>query len=160
MGVLIDIISAMRTIRGETGIPPALALDAVVHPTDPLPAGPDRRLPGPDRHPRATAVDPVTDATERPKASASAVARGATVHVPLEGIIDFRQASGNVWAKELAKLDKELASIAKKLQNQDFLAKAAPEVVPKVRDQQQELLDKQRKIKSNLDKIREYDSAS
>jgi hypothetical protein len=32
--------------------------------------------------------------------------------------------------------------------------------VAKVRDQQQELLSRQQKIQSNLDKIREYDSAS
>ena len=61
--------------------------------------------------------------------------------------------------KEIAKLSKELASVAKKLHNQDFLAKAPPEVVDKVKLQRQELLDKQQKIQANLDKIRSYDSA-
>ncbi|RPJ72359.1 MAG: hypothetical protein EHM15_09475, partial [Desulfobacteraceae bacterium] len=54
----------------------------------------------------------------------------------------------------------ELASVAKKLQNQDFLAKAPPAVVVKVKDQQQELAEKQQKIRANLDKIQTYDSAS
>ena len=34
MGLLIDVVSGVRNIRGETGISPALNLDAVVHPAD------------------------------------------------------------------------------------------------------------------------------
>jgi valyl-tRNA synthetase len=85
------------------------------------------------------------------------VARGATIHVLLEGVIDFAKERERM-EKELGKLAQDFASIAKKLQNQDFLAKAPAEVVTKVRDQQQELLDRQQKIQSNLDKIREYGS--
>ncbi len=159
MGVLIGIISGIRTIRGEMGIPPGMALEAVIHPMTPA-AGSlidtHRELIANLARLRAIRV---TDATERPKASATSVTPEATVFVPLEGIIDFARERERL-GKELAKIDKELASVAKKLQNQDFLAKAAPEVVLKVRDQQQELLDKQRKIRVNLEKIREYDSAS
>ena len=159
MGLLIDVVSAVRNIRGEAGISPALNLDAVVHPADDA----ARAVIEQYRDMIVTLARlrsiAVTDSAERPKASASAVARGATIHVLLEGVIDFAKERERM-EKELGKLAKDFASIAKKLQNQDFLAKAPAEVVAKVRAQQQELLGRQQKIQSNLDKIREYDSAS
>ncbi len=159
MGVLIEVISGIRNIRGEMGIPPGMALEALVHPVTPA----ARTLIETQRDlvlnlARLRDIR-ITDSTDRPKASATSVTPGATIFVPLEGIIDFARERERL-GKELAKIDKELASVAKKLQNHDFLAKAAPEIVVKVRDQQQELLDKQRKIRVNLDKIREYDSTS
>jgi valyl-tRNA synthetase len=155
MGLLIDVISGVRNIRGETGLSPALNLDVVVHPADDAAKAVIEQY----REMIVTLARlrsiTVTDSAERPKASASAVARGATIHVLLEGVIDFAKERERM-EKELGKLAKDFASIAKKLQNQDFLAKAPAEVVTKVRDQQQELLGRQQKIQSNLDKIREY----
>jgi valyl-tRNA synthetase len=100
----------------------------------------------------------VTANPDRPKASATAVARGATIYVRLEGIIDFAREIERL-EKELGKLTKELATVAKKLHNQDFLAKAPAEVVAKVQAQQQELVGKQQKLQATLDKIKAYDSA-
>jgi valyl-tRNA synthetase len=102
----------------------------------------------------------VTDNPERPPASATAVARGgATIYVRLEGVIDFARESERL-EKDLGKVAKELSSLVRKLQNQDFLSKAPADVVAKVRDQQQALQDRQHKLQSTLDKIRAYDSAS
>jgi valyl-tRNA synthetase len=102
----------------------------------------------------------VTDNPERPPASATAVVRGgATLYVRLEGVIDFARETERL-EKDLGKAAKELSSLARKLQNQDFLSKAPDDVVAKVRDQQQALLEKQQKLQTTLDKIRAYDSAS
>jgi valyl-tRNA synthetase len=158
MGLLIEVISGIRNVRGEMGIAPGLALDAVVHTAD---DGVRATL---EAHREIIAnlarlkSLAVTAAAERPKASATAVAHGITIYVCLEGIIDFAKETERL-EKEIGKLSKELASVAKKLHNQDFLAKAPPEVVDKVTVQRQELLDKQQKIQANLEKIRSYDSA-
>jgi valyl-tRNA synthetase len=88
------------------------------------------------------------------------VARGGvTIYVRLEGVIDFARETERL-EKDLGKAAKELASLARKLQNQDFLSKAPPDVVAKVRDQQQALLERQHKLQTTLEKIRAYDSAS
>jgi valyl-tRNA synthetase len=79
--------------------------------------------------------------------------------VRLEGVIDFARETQRL-EKDLGKAAKELASLVRKLQNQDFLSKAPADVVAKVRDQQQALLEKQQKLQATLDKIRGYDSAS
>jgi valyl-tRNA synthetase len=159
MGLLIEVISAIRNIRGEMGIAPGLSLDARVYAGDPAV--------------RATLAEhrdlianlarlsslALTETPQRPKASASAVARGVSIYVRLEGIIDFARETERL-AKELGKVAKELASLSRKLQNQDFRSKAPAEVVAKVRDQQQALHEKQQKLQSHLDTIKTYDSAS
>ncbi|MCU0560407.1 MAG: valine--tRNA ligase [Desulfobacterales bacterium] len=159
MGVLIEVISGIRNIRGEMGIPPGMALEAVVHPMTPGARGlieTHRDLIANLARLREIRI---TDAGERPKASATCVTPGATVFVPLGAIIDFARERERL-EKELGKIDKELAAVTKKLQNQDFLAKAAAAVVAKVREQHQGLLEKHGKLSANLDRIKEYDSAS
>jgi valyl-tRNA synthetase len=101
----------------------------------------------------------VSAAPERPRASATAVARGVTIYVRLDGVIDFAREIERLQ-KELGKIDKELASVVKKLNNQDFMAKAPAEVVAKVNAQQREWMDRQQKLQANLEKIKAYDSAS
>jgi valyl-tRNA synthetase len=160
MELLIDVISGIRNIRGEMGIAPGMSLDAVVF------AG--------EAGVRSTVLSykglivnlarlkslAVTDNPERPPASATGVVRGgATIYVRLEGVIDFVREIDRL-EKDLGKAAKELSSFVRKLQNQDFLAKAPADVVAKVRAQQQALLEKQQKLQTTLDKIRSYDSAS
>ncbi|MGE5256565.1 MAG: valine--tRNA ligase [Hyphomicrobiales bacterium] len=158
MGLLIDVISGIRNVRGEMGIAPGMALEVLIHAND---AAARSTVEG---H-RGLIVNlarlkslTVTADPERPKASATAVARGATIYVRLEGIIDFAREIERL-EKELARLAKELSSVARKLHNQDFLAKAPAEVVAKVKSQQRELMDKQQKLRATLDKIKAYDSA-
>jgi valyl-tRNA synthetase len=159
MGLLIEVIAAIRNVRGEMGIAPGMALEVVIGAAD---AGAGATI---EAH-RETLLNlarlkslSVSAAPERPRASATAVARGVTIHVRLEGIIDFAKEIERLQ-KELGKIDKELTSVAKKLNNQDFLAKAPAEVVDKVKSQQQELMDRQQKLQANLEKIKAYDSAS
>jgi valyl-tRNA synthetase len=158
MGLVIEVISGIRNVRGEMGIAPGMALEVVIHAND---AAARSTV---EAH-REIIINlarlkslAVTANPERPRASATAVARGATIYVRLEGIIDFAREIERL-EKELGKLAKEASSVAKKLHNQDFLAKAPAEVVAKVRAQQQELTDKQQKLQATLDKIKAYDSA-
>ncbi|MCU0590771.1 MAG: valine--tRNA ligase [Desulfobacterales bacterium] len=160
MELLIDVISVIRNIRGEMGIAPGTHLNALVYAEDSA----VRSMIEPHRDMIVNLARlqslAVTDNPERPPASATAVARGgATIYVRLEGVIDFARESERL-EKDLGKVAKELSSLVRKLQNQDFLSKAPADVVAKVRDQQQALQDRQHKLQSTLDKIRAYDSAS
>jgi valyl-tRNA synthetase len=159
MALLIEIISGIRNVRGEMGLAPGLALDAVVV----VPAEAPRRTIEAHRDiiadlARLRGLD-VAAGAERPKASATCVAGAATVYVRLEGIIDFAKEADRL-ERELGKIAKEMGALTKKLQNQDFLAKAPADVVAKVKGQQQGLLDKQMKIEANLQKIRAYGTSA
>jgi valyl-tRNA synthetase len=60
-------------------------------------------------------------------------------------------------AKELGKIEKEMASLQKKLDNSDFVQRAKPEVVSQARHRVEELTEKKAKVAATL---RELDQAS
>jgi valyl-tRNA synthetase len=158
MGLLIEVVSGIRNVRGEMGLSPGMALDAVVYAADPETRGTiefHRDLIA--SLARLAALE-VTDQAVRPRGAATAVARGATIFVRLEGIIDFAKEAERL-RKELGKLAKDLTAVANKLRNPDFLGKAPADIVAKVKAQQQELEEKQQKIQANLDRITSYDTA-
>jgi valyl-tRNA synthetase len=56
------------------------------------------------------------------------------------------------------KLTKELAVVSKKLENDSFLNKAPNDVVEQVKAKHSGLQEKQKKLESNLNKIKEIDT--
>jgi len=82
----------------------------------------------------------------RPQVAASAIVRGAEVFLPLEGLVDLTEERARL-AREADKLLRDLENSRKKLRNQDFLAKARPEIVDRERLHLAEL-------EENLDKLK------
>jgi len=76
--------------------------------------------------------------TPKPPHSAVFVAGEMTVYVPLEGLVDFAAERQRI-ATELARTQEDLSRLTKKLSNEGFLAKAAPEIIEKDRSKAGEL---------------------
>jgi valyl-tRNA synthetase len=151
-----EVITGIRNVRGEMNIAPSLALRVQIQSED------DRARQLITAHQdliinlaRLDALS-VSEIGPKPKSSATAVISRASIYVSLEGIIDFAKETSRL-AKELKKLDAELATVAKKLANEGFLNKAPADVIAKVRQKQSALLEKQQKIQTNLDKIRKVE---
>jgi valyl-tRNA synthetase len=88
----------------------------------------------------------------RPKVAASAVVEGAEVFLPLEGLVDLDEERVRL-AREAEKLLIELEGVKKKLRNQDFLAKARPEIVEREHarlTQFEETLEKLKRAQESL----------
>ncbi len=140
MGYIIEVISGVRSIRGETGISPGVLLDVVIRVED-------RKLRGllqaNSVHirdlARARQVGFIADEAERPRKCALAVRKGLEVYVPLEGVIDIDKELDRL-AKQMGKVAKELEEKRRKLSNPNFVAKAKKEVV-----------DEQARIKADLE---------
>ena len=84
--------------------------------------------------------------------AASAVVQGAEVFLPLDGLVDLDEERARL-AREAEKLLTDLEGVKRKLRNQDFLAKAKPEVVEKEKArlaQLEETLDKLKKAQESL----------
>jgi valyl-tRNA synthetase len=157
MDLLIELISAVRNIRGEMNISPSLNLTATVQTKE---TNIKTTL---EQHQdiiinlaKLNAFS-VNASAERPKSSATAVVGGATIFVPLEGIIDFSKEAQRL-EKEMNKLTKELAVVSKKLGNDGFLNKAPNDVVEQVKAKHAGLEEKQKKIESNLNRLKEMGS--
>jgi valyl-tRNA synthetase len=158
MALLIELISAIRNIRGEMNISPSLNLTATLQTKD--------------TNIRATieayrdivinlaklSAFTINQSAERPKSCATAVVGGAMLFIPLEGIIDFSKEAQRL-EKEIAKLTKELATVSKKLENESFLNKAPQDVVEQVKAKHSRLQEKQQKLQSNLERLNELKTA-
>ena len=153
MSVIIGIITGIRNVRGEMNIPPSKFLAVVVQSDDPT----SREIVEQYRelviHLAKLQSLTVEPAGIRPKAVATSIYEKATIFVRLEGIVDFALESERL-EKEIGKTSVELESVARKINNKDFLEKAPADVVEKVKEKHAELEEKADKLKSNLEKIK------
>jgi len=129
MNYIIEVISGVRSIRGETGISPATVLDVAIKVADPALKS---LLEANSAHIRDLArtglVRFISDDVDRPKKCALSVRKGLEVYVPLEGVIDIDKELDRL-SKQMAKVKKDLEEKEKKLNNPNFREKAKPEVV-------------------------------
>ena len=129
MNYIIEIISGVRSIRGETGISPASVLDVVIKVDEP---GLMKLLSANSIHikdlARAGRIRFIGNDGERPRKCALSVRKGLEVYVPLEGVIDIDKELDRL-SKQMRKVRKELEEKEKKLSNPNFLEKAKKEVV-------------------------------
>jgi valyl-tRNA synthetase len=137
MEFLMEAIHGIRNMRGEMKIHPGKTVRCVA-----VAAAEESKLLNNYRsyiELLANCELEVTDAGHaKPKQALSAVVRGTEIYLPLAGLVDLD--------KELARLGKEertidgvLQRVQKKLANEQFLAKAPPEVVEKEREKEAEL---------------------
>jgi valyl-tRNA synthetase len=129
MNYIIEIISGVRSIRGETGISPASVLDVVIKVDEP---GLMKLLSANSIHikdlARAGRIRFIGNDGKRPRKCALSVRKGLEVYVPLEGVIDIDKELDRL-SKQMRKVRKELEEKEKKLSNPNFLEKAKKEVV-------------------------------
>jgi len=155
METIIEIISGIRNVRGEMNIIPSLYLDVLVH-------SQDQRILDTVNQNKDIIINlarlesfSAANSVERPQKAATAVAQNASIFVSLEGIIDFKKEKARL-EKEIGKLAKDLEGISKKLGNENFLNKAPEDVVNGVREKRTVFLEKQEKLQTNLEKIKEF----
>jgi valyl-tRNA synthetase len=87
-----------------------------------------------------------------PDHCATAVAEGVTVIVPLSGLVDLGKEKERAQ-RELAKIEKDLLQLTKKLENQEFLARAPADVVAKDTARKNELESARGKLSEALKKL-------
>jgi valyl-tRNA synthetase len=154
MTLVTDIITGVRNIRGEMGLPPALELAV--------------ELQSEDETVRATVADhqdiilnlarvkalSIVEPGKKPASAATTIIEGGTLFVPLEGIIDFEKEAERLQ-KRINKVNADLLPVVKKLNNEDFLKKAPAQVVAGAREKQELLHLTLHKLESTLNRVRE-----
>ena len=138
-------ISAIRTIRAELNIPPSHRLTTIIRPAD------DNAKAALDSHrdliiflARLESLT-IDGAMEAPKASASQVAAGNEIIVPLIGSVDLAAEVARL-DKELVKMDKEYAMLSGKLANENYVSRAPADVVARDKARVAELADAKEKL--------------
>ena len=134
-----EVVVAIRAVRARYGVSPRTPLDVVVK------APEAERILLEGEASLVTALTGVGALTVQPAAvkpahSAVAVAGNLEVYVPLEGLVDF-DAEAKRLRNEREKFAVDLERLEKKLSNEGFLAKAAPEIVEKDRARATEIAE-------------------
>ncbi len=147
METVVNIVTAIRNIRGEMNIPPSKKIDVLLKSNEVS----ERQI---DYIKKLAKVEDLKtgESITKPKASASALVKSAEIYIPLEGLIDL-DVERQRLQKEITRLEGSLTGIEKKLSNEKFVNGAPAEVVEKERAKQrdwQENLGKLKEILENL----------
>ncbi|OGR30786.1 MAG: valine--tRNA ligase [Desulfuromonadales bacterium GWD2_61_12] len=154
MELTMEVIRAIRNIRGEMDVPPGKQIPVLL---DCKSAASLAVLDGARGY--ITALARVGELTcgvgvARPEKAALQVADDVEVLVPLAGLIDVAAEEIRL-GKEIAKVEKDVELFAKKLGNEAFVAKAPPEVLQKDRGKLAEAQEKLHLLRQSLGRIGE-----
>jgi valyl-tRNA synthetase len=94
----------------------------------------------------------IVDQLASSKGSARAVVGVSEIAVPLEGLIDFEKEKARL-EKESNKLINEREGLEKRLSNQDFISRAAADVVETTRARAEELDDQITKLRAVIEAL-------
>jgi valyl-tRNA synthetase len=87
---------------------------------------------------------------KKPAQSATAVANGMELYIPLDGLVDLEQERLRMQ-KRVSEIKKLLRAIDGKLSNQNFLERAPEKVISKEKINHQKLSDEHIKLMANLE---------
>jgi valyl-tRNA synthetase len=147
---VVQAISVIRALRAEMNVPPAARVPLLIKDAEPVAA---QRI---ERHRehfvRLARVERFEPVESLPPGGVQAVIEGATLILALGEVVDLAREKERL-GKEIRKLDAELAKIAAKLTNANFLTKARPEVVEEQRGRQVETTRDRDRLKAAYDRL-------
>jgi valyl-tRNA synthetase len=149
MKPLIEIIEAIRTIRGESNIPASVKLSALIQTSSAMVEATVSKWKGyvmPLAGLSALNVGPMGP---KPPQSAADVRADLEVYVPLAGVVNLDAERERV-KKEVARAENERAGLAKKLENPNFIQNAPAEIVEKDKGRVSELTHRMTRLNENL----------
>jgi len=146
----VSLISGIRSVRQEMNVPAGAKVKLLV-----VGAGEttgirvEANLSALTRLARLESVDYTSDV---PRDSAQLILGEATFVLPLAGVIDLDAERGRL-KKDIAKETVEIDKIDKKLSNEQFLAKAAEEVIEEQRSRRAEAEDRRARLTEALSRL-------
>ncbi|MUO32929.1 valine--tRNA ligase [Enterococcus gallinarum] len=95
----------------------------------------------------------ISNTLEAPELAMSAILSGATIYLPLAGLINIEEEISRL-EKELTKFNQEVKRVQGKLANERFVANAPEEVVAQERAKEADYLDKQKAVQERIEQLR------
>jgi valyl-tRNA synthetase len=154
IGWVIDLVTAIRSVRVEMNIPAATTLPLVL-------AGASPQTIIRARHwaefiQRLARVSEISVADTAPQGAVQLVVRGDVAALPLKGVIDLAAERVRL-AKEMAKADADIARVDAKLGNPNFVSRAPEEVVEEEKEKREEAQARKAKIAEALERLKASD---
>ncbi|MDT8317142.1 MAG: valine--tRNA ligase [bacterium] len=151
MELLMGVIKGVRNIKGEMGVPPSAEVEMQIR------GGSKSALSTISENiryikalARLSSFSFIDGAA--PEGAAMAVVEDMEVYVPLKGTVDLDEEERRL-KKEIAKVEKDMELLNRKLSNQDFLERAPADVVEKNREKLDEFSSAKSKLEASLERI-------
>lgn len=153
MQTVMDVIDAIRSIRGEMNIPPSSEVEILIQAPNPdvrelLTTHLEESLTAFTRFSQIS----IAEHQQKSPASASAVLGELVIYIPLAGIIDVEKEKVRLQ-KRLDKVTQDLVGTQKTLDNPNFANRAPAEVVEQKRARLAELESEKEKLAANIEML-------
>lgn len=154
MSVILDSVMGIRTVRGELNISPSLKVNAAIKTYS---RKAEKILKDNLHYIKALAkayeINTGMD-IEKPEGSATSVKGSMEIFVPLKGLLNIAAELDRLM-KDMAKVNFSIASLNKKLFNDDFLRKAPKEIIEKEKAKYEELIHMKERITESIKMLKE-----
>ncbi|TMJ70937.1 MAG: valine--tRNA ligase [Alphaproteobacteria bacterium] len=151
IGWVVDLVTAIRSVRAEMNITPATAIPLVLATASV--ATQARAARWAEMMRRLARLSDISFAQRPPQGAVQLIVRGEVAALPLTGVIDFAAEKARL-EKEMARVSSDIARIDAKLANADFVARAPEDVVEGEREKRQEAEARRAKIDEALARLK------
>jgi valyl-tRNA synthetase len=151
IGWVVDLVTAIRSVRAEMNIPPSTLTSLVLSG-----ASIETRERAPrwsDVIRRMARLSDISFADRAPGGSVQLLVRGEVASLPLKGVIDLSAEKVRL-EKELAKADADIKRVDTKLANEKFVANAPEEVVEEEKEKREAASARKAKIFEALERLK------
>jgi valyl-tRNA synthetase len=147
------VISAIRNIRGEMEVPPSREIAVILSCASQESLTLMKHNEGAILSLARVADLAIGRELDQPEDASIQVAGDVQIFVPLRGIVNVEEEEKRL-AKEIARIEKDMDFLAKKLENPSFVERAPADVVEKEREKLAEFTGKRDILEESLEKIR------
>jgi valyl-tRNA synthetase len=151
IGWVVDLVTAIRSVRAEMNIPPSALTPLVL-------AGAsaetrERAQRWNDVVKRMARLAEISFADHAPEGAVQLLVRGEVAALPLKGVIDL-SAEKTRLEKEIAKADADIKRVDAKLSNEKFVANAPEDIVEEEKEKREAALARKEKILEALERLK------
>src|ERR1700704_4021391 len=151
IGWVVDLVSAVRSVRAEMNMSPATQIPLVLAGVSA--ATKERAGRWTEVLQRLARLGEISYADRAPQGAVQLLVRGETAALPLKGVIDLATERARL-GKEMSKVEADIKRGDAKLANADFLARAPEEVVDGEREKREEAQARKSKIIEALERLK------
>src|SRR2546423_3898058 len=151
IGWVVDLVTAIRSVRAEMNIPPATLTPLVL-----AGASAEARARAPrwsDVIKSRARLAEISFADRAPEGAVQLLVRGELAALPLKGVIDFSGEKGRT-PRELAKAEADIKRVDAKLGNEKFVANAPDEIVEEEKEKRDAAVARKVKILEALERLK------
>jgi valyl-tRNA synthetase len=151
IGWVVDLVTAIRSVRAEMNITPATLTPLVLAGASPETKGRAQRWNDVVR--RMARLADLSFADRAPEGAVQLLVRGEVAALPLKGVIDLSAEKARL-DKELAKAEADIKRVDAKLGNEKFVANAPEEIVEEEREKREAAAARKAKILEALERLK------